>query len=83
MPKVSIKYEAQPAIDVSKIPKHEADHLARATLRAVKRYFEIPGVKEDYEKWLIEYRKEKKGASDEQQENPCVHSILLPRAVGD
>lgn len=48
-----------PAVDVRKIPEHEAAHLARATLRAVKRYFEIPGVQEDYEKWLIEYKKRK------------------------
>lgn len=49
--------EPIPAIDVLKIPESEATHLARATLRAVARYFEFPGVKEDYEKWLIEYKK--------------------------
>lgn len=61
MPTLAI-LESTPAIDVSKIPKHEADHLARATLRAVKRFFETPGVKEDYEKWLIEYKKRKQGS---------------------
>lgn len=50
---------ARPVVDVRKIPEHEAEHLARATLRAVKRYFETPGVKEDYEKWLIKYKKRK------------------------
>lgn len=49
-----------PKIDVSKMPDHEVDSLARATLRAVIKYFEIPGVKEDYEKWLAE-RKNKNG----------------------
>ena len=58
MPKV-VTYGQAPAVDVRKIPEHEATHLARATLRAVKRYFEIPGVQEDYEKWLIEYKKRK------------------------
>lgn len=48
-----------PALDVRKIPEHEAAHLARATLRAVKRYFEIPGVQEDYEKWLKDYKRRK------------------------
>lgn len=57
-PKVVLSEEIPP-LDVSKIPESEADHLARATLRAVMRYFEIPGVKEDYEKWLVEYRKRK------------------------
>ena len=50
---------AGPALDVHKIPEHEAAHLARATLRAVKRYFEIPGVQEDYEKWLKDYKRRK------------------------
>ena len=54
-----IKRGQAPAVDVSKIPDSEAAHLARATLRAVTRYFEIPGVKEDYEKWLVEYKKRK------------------------
>lgn len=50
---------AGPTVDVRKIPEHEAAHLARATLRAVKRYFEIPGVQEDYEKWLKDYKRRK------------------------
>lgn len=54
-----VTYGQAPAVDVSKIPESEATHLARATLRAVTRYFEIPGVKEDYEVWLVEYKKRK------------------------
>lgn len=61
MPKL-VTYGQSPEVDISKIPKHEADHLARATLRAVKRYFELPGVKKEYEKWLVEYRKRKEAA---------------------
>lgn len=57
--KTVVTYGQTPAVDVSKIPDSEAAHLARATLRAVTRYFEIPGVKEDYEKWLVEYKKRK------------------------
>lgn len=61
MPK-AVTYGQAPAVNVSKIPESEATHLARATLRAVTRYFEIPGVKEDYEKWLVEYKKRKAAA---------------------
>ena len=46
-------------MDISKVPQHEVNHLARATLQAVERYFEIPGVKEDYEKWLKDYKRRK------------------------
>lgn len=46
-------------IDFSEVPDHLVDSLAQATLRAVERYFEIPGVREDYEKWLVEYKKSK------------------------
>lgn len=52
-----IRSGADAALDISKIPESEMVHLARATAQAVKRYFEIPGVKEDYEKWLVEYKK--------------------------
>lgn len=58
MQKVVI-YEQVPKMDISKVPQHEVNHLARATLQAVERYFEIPGVKEDYEKWLKDYKRRK------------------------
>ena len=41
----------------SDIPSHVADGLARATLRAVERYFSDPAVKVEYEKWLKERHK--------------------------
>ncbi len=47
------------AVDSSKIPNYAMDGLARRTLRAVERFFSLPGVQEDYEQWLKEYRKEK------------------------
>ena len=46
-----------PKLNKENVPNNVINGLARATLRAVERYFEIPGVKEDYEKWLVEYRK--------------------------
>ncbi len=33
------------------IPKYIVDGAARATLHALRRYFEQPGVKRDYEAW--------------------------------
>lgn len=44
-------------VKLEEMPQHTRDRLARATLRAVERFFELPGVKEDYEKWLVEYEK--------------------------
>lgn len=41
------------------IPKHRADTLARQTLHAVERFFALPGVQEDFEKWLKEYERRK------------------------
>lgn len=43
---------AQAKLDLSAVPDSEMKHLARATLRAVERYFEIPCVREEYELWL-------------------------------
>ncbi|MBD5081128.1 MAG: hypothetical protein HDT44_05110 [Ruminococcaceae bacterium] len=47
-------------VTLSTIPKHRLDNLCRATLHAVERYFELPGVREEYEEWLKEYRKQNK-----------------------
>lgn len=41
----------------SQIPSHIVDSVARATLHAVERYFQQPGVQEEYEKWLKEHRR--------------------------
>lgn len=41
-------------IRLEEIPQPEIDNLARATLRAIERYFEIPENKARYEKWLAE-----------------------------
>lgn len=43
-----------PTINIKRVPSNEMDSLARATLRAVERYFSLPGVQEAYEKWLEE-----------------------------
>lgn len=46
-------------VDVNKIPENDDRRIARATLRAVENFFQIPGVKEEYEEWLKDYRKRK------------------------
>lgn len=51
--------ESGVAVKLSEIPPHRVDTLASATLHAVERFFALPGVQEDYEKWLVEYRKRK------------------------
>ncbi len=48
------------AIMLSAIPTPKLDNLCIATLRAIEHYFELPGVREDYEKWLKEYGKQNK-----------------------
>ena len=45
------------AVKPKEIPKHRTDTLARQTLHAVERFFAVPGVQEDFEKWLKGYRK--------------------------
>ncbi len=44
----------------SEIPEHRGDSLARATLHAVERFFALPGVQEDFEKWLEGYKEKLK-----------------------
>lgn len=43
----------------SEMPMYRANIIAKQTCRAVRRYFEQPGVAEEYEAWLKEYRKKK------------------------
>lgn len=50
---------------LSAIPKHRLDNLCRATLHAIERYFELPNVKEEYEEWLKEYKRNENKTSEE------------------
>lgn len=42
---------------LEEIPPHIINRWSRVTVWAVHRFFAKPGVREDYEKWLAEYRK--------------------------
>lgn len=50
------------AINVTEIPRAVRDDLARSLLERVAVYFEQPGVEEDFQAWLKEY-KERKAAT--------------------
>lgn len=52
MPDMMIVKTERLNVKPSDIPSHVADGFARATLRAVERYFSDPAVKVEYEKWL-------------------------------
>ena len=52
----TVRRTSEVAIRINEIPKSDAEHLARATLQAVERYFKNPEVQADYQKWLAEYR---------------------------
>lgn len=51
-----------PVLVINEIPPHETKYLGKETLRAVERFFAIPGTQEKYEQWLKEYSKRKKTA---------------------
>ena len=46
-------------INVAKVPRAVRDDLARALLERVVVYFEQPGVEEDFQKRLKEYKERK------------------------
>lgn len=47
-------------INPDDIPDEVYETACRILKTSVRRFFEMPGVKEDYEKWLVEYEKEQK-----------------------
>ena len=57
MQTTTVTSEKAAAVKPKAIPKYRVYTLARQTLNAVERFFALPGVKEDYEKWLVEYKK--------------------------
>lgn len=47
-------------INPDDIPDEVYDAGCRILKTSVRRFFAIPGVREDYEKWLVEYEEEQK-----------------------
>lgn len=42
--------------DLEKMPQHQRDTLSAWVLDWVREVFSQPGVEEEYQKWLVEYR---------------------------
>ena len=61
MQKLKITSGADVAVRPEHMPDYRVRTLARQTLHAVERFFAIPGVQEDYEAWLVDYRRRKNG----------------------
>jgi len=47
-------------LKTSRISRTRKDSYARETLKCVKAFFAQPGVEEDFQAWLIEYKQRKK-----------------------
>ncbi len=58
MQKPTVNPDGTIKINVNEIPDAVYDVACRILDTSVRRYFEKPGVKEAYEKWLVEYEKE-------------------------
>lgn len=53
----------QPTIEVAKVPRPVRDDLARTILENVVAFFDQPGVEEDFQAWLEEYKARKAATS--------------------
>lgn len=53
-------------IDVDSIPEFQRNALADLTLELTRAYFEIPGMEERYQQWLLGYleRKRQRGLKE-------------------
>ncbi len=45
------------ALDHDQLPDHVKEDLGRLIFKGVRKFFSDPAVQEDYQKWLVEYRK--------------------------
>ena len=50
-------------IDVASVPREVRDDMAHALLTKVADYFGKPGVEDDFQAWLKEYKKRKPATS--------------------
>lgn len=55
--------------DLQAVPREVRDDLARPLLAAVDNYFKRPGVEEQYQAWLVEYKKRKANQAEDQQKS--------------
>lgn len=64
----AVKANTSAGIKPADIPEHIADHAARATFYAIKRYFDDPAANDCYKKWL-----------NDQQRNGVIKSDYVPQ----
>lgn len=50
--------------DLNAVPREIRDDLARPLALAVDAYFKLPGVEEDFQRWLVDYKKRKRKRAD-------------------
>lgn len=48
------------SIDIRQVPEHELNYLCSSLLEAVRKYFEDPANRRDYERWREEQKEAKK-----------------------
>ena len=48
------------SIDIRQVPEHELNYLCASLLEAVRKYFENPDNRRDYERWREEQKETKK-----------------------
>lgn len=53
--------------DLQAVPREVRDDLARPLLAAVDNYFKRPGVEEQFQAWLVGYKKRRAGQAESQQ----------------
>lgn len=56
-------------IDISSIPDHVRDTFVAPLPQIVSEFFTLPGVNEEYQEWLKEYKKEKQAKREERKIN--------------
>ena len=68
-----------PTINVDSIPEFQKNALADMALDLTRACFEIPGMEERYQQWLIGYRERKRQRAAEKGDEPAKGAAPLAR----
>lgn len=60
--------------DITKLDPGELRGLCRSTLQATKQYFKLPGVQEDFERWLREDYSKRPGVVVSEEYNHLIQN---------
>jgi hypothetical protein len=55
-------------IDIASIPEFRGKELARSVLASLERAMSLPGAEEEFQAWLVEYRKEQAAKAAQRKE---------------